>query len=58
MKYPKLAAAIDEVLARLVQENGEDFITMAVVSALNHDKEPMPEKLPPIPTTKEVVDGD
>ena len=53
MKYPKLAAAIDDLLSKLVRENGEAFVQFAVDSALASAPEPVPEKLPPIPVTKE-----
>ncbi len=58
MKYPKLAAAIDDMLSKLVKDNGEDFVTMLVAGAMAREVEPVVEKLPPIPTTKEeVLDG-
>ena len=30
MKYPKLAAAIDELLSKMVKEQGEDALSAAV----------------------------
>ena len=57
MKYPKLAAAIDEMLAKQVEEYGETVVAFAIAS-LSKPFEIPPEKLPPIPVTKEVVDGD
>lgn len=58
VKYPKLAAAIDEMLAKLVRDNGEDVVTLLVAGAIAREVEPVVEKLPPIPTTKEeVLDG-
>lgn len=55
MKYPKLVAAIDELLAKLVKEQGEDSLMMAVgwVMAQKEAVAPVEEKLPPIPVTKE-----
>ena len=57
MKYPKLAAAIDEALADLVHKHGEEAITwlleLATVTG-KIDGAP-PEVLPPIPVTKELV---
>lgn len=60
MKYPKLSAAIDELLSKMVKEQGEDLLTMAVVwatAAKDAKLAPVEEKLPPIPVTKEVLDG-
>ena len=54
MKYPKLAAAIDEFLAKQVRENGEDLITFAIAS-LTKGSEIAPEKAVAIPVTKELV---
>ena len=56
MKYPKLSAAIDEFLAKVVKEHAEDSLMMLVGMA-NAPPEPVPEKLPPIPTTKEELIG-
>ena len=66
MKYPKLSAAIDDTLAKLVKDHGEDAITMLLEMATTVGKIdgapdavlPLHEKLPPIPVTKEVVDAD
>ena len=57
MKYPKLTAAFDELLSKIVRENGEAFVEFAMEMAL----QPVPPKedkqeasgIPP----KEVVDG-
>ena len=61
MKYPKLAAAIDDLLSKMVLEQGEEALSMAVAWAMavkESKTEPVPEKLPPIPVTKEeVLDG-
>ena len=54
MKYPKLAAAIDEFLAKQVRENGEDLITFAIAS-LTKGSEIVSEKAVAIPVTKELV---
>ena len=55
VKYPKLAAAIDDMLSKLVRENGEAFVQFAIEMAMQPAPEPVPEKLPPIPVTKEEV---
>jgi hypothetical protein len=39
VKYPKLAAAIDEFLAKQVKERGEDLIEFAIATLA----EPVPE---------------
>ena len=54
MKYPKLAAAVDDLLARMVDEQGEDLVEMAICWCLA-SKEPVPEKPVAIPITKELV---
>jgi hypothetical protein len=51
VKYPKLAAALDELLAKQVHENGEDLIMYAIAKLT----EPVPEKPVAIPVTKELV---
>jgi hypothetical protein len=58
VKYPKTAAAFDELLSKIVRENGETFVQFAMELAMKEPAGPFNEKLPPIPTTKEVVDGD
>ena len=58
MKYPKLSAAIDDMLSKLVRDNGEATI-LALIEMASKPVEVPPEKLPPIPVTKEVIlDGD
>lgn len=52
VKYPMLAAAIDKLLSKAVRDNGEAVIAMLLDSAMS---EPVPEKLPPIPVTKEEI---
>jgi hypothetical protein len=54
MKYPKLAAAVDDLLAKIVKEQGEDTLNLAVGWFLAQ-KETPPEKLVAIPVTKELV---
>lgn len=58
MKYPKLAAAIDELLAREVAKNGEGILEF-LVSLANVEQiyppEPVVEKKVDIPVTKELV---
>ena len=54
MKYPKLAAAIDELLSKLVKEQGEDTLNAAVAWCLAA-REPVPEKQVDIPVTKELI---
>jgi hypothetical protein len=54
VKYPKLAAAIDEMLAKQVAEYGETVVAWAIAS-LSKPVEAVPEKLPPVPVTKEEV---
>jgi hypothetical protein len=51
VKYPKLAAAIDEALADLVKEYGEE----GLMTLMQMMMQPAEEKLPPIPVTKELV---
>jgi len=61
VKYPKLAAAIDELLAKMVKEQGEDSLMMAVgwvmaqKGSASSTEGAVQEKLPPIPVTKEEV---
>jgi len=57
MKYPKLAAAIDEFLAKVVEENGETLVELAFMKLAETASSPegAKEKLPPIPVTKELV---
>ena len=56
MKYPKLTAAIDDMLAALVKDHGEDVIAFMMEYAM---KDPMPwpppEKPVAVPVTKEIV---
>ena len=54
MKYPKLAAAVDELLSKIVKEQGEDTLNAAIAWCLAA-REPVPQKLVPIPVTKELV---
>jgi len=45
VKYPKLSAAIDELLAKLVKEQGEDTLNLAVgwfLAQKEAPKEPQP----------------
>ena len=51
MKYPKLAAALDDLLAKQVRESGEDLIMYAIAKL----SEPVSEKQVDIPVTKELV---
>jgi len=61
VKYPKLAAAIDEMLANLVRDNGESLVELALTYAMKEGPVPASspegakEKPPPIPVTKELV---
>jgi len=50
MKYPKLAAALDELLSKQVRENGEDLITIAIAS-LSKPIEVVEEKSVAIPVS-------
>lgn len=61
MKYPKLAAALDEMLAKLIRENGEAAVqwVLEMGAVIGKADGAPPEVLPPIPATKEEVsDGD
>ena len=51
MKYPKLAAAIDDELSSFVSENGIEGLFGLLMSL----RQPAEEKLPPIPVTKELI---
>lgn len=51
MKYPKLAAAIDDELSKFVSENGIEGLFGLIMSL----RQPAEEKLPDIPVTKELV---
>ena len=53
MAYPKLSAAIDELLSRMVKEQGEDLLTMAVVwaTAAKDKPEVVAEKSVDIPVS-------
>jgi len=51
VKYPKLAAAIDEFLAKVVAEHAEDSLMGLIAMAT----QPVDEKLPAIPVTKELI---
>jgi hypothetical protein len=58
MKYPKLAAAIDDFLAKAVQENGELLVELALTKlaeAASSTEGATKEHLPAIPVTKELV---
>jgi hypothetical protein len=57
MKYPKLAAAIDEFLAKQVKENGADLIMYAITKLSEPASSPegAREKPVAIPVTKELV---
>ena len=46
MKYPKLAAAIDEMLAKNVREYGQDFVEMLLATA-NVEPPPVEPKKEP-----------
>jgi len=50
MKYPKLCAAIDELLSKQVRENGEDMISCAI-AMLGKAAEVVPEKRVDIPVS-------
>ena len=54
MKYPKLAAAIDDLLSKLVKEQGEDTLNLAVGWFLAQ-KEAPPLVQVDIPVTKELI---
>ena len=54
MKCPKLYAAIDEALAKMVHDNGETVL-LTLIEMASAAAKPVEEKLPPIPTTKEEV---
>jgi hypothetical protein len=54
MKYPKLAAAIDDLLSKMVREQGEDSLRMAVAWCMAA-KEATEVKPVAIPVTKEIV---
>ena len=53
MAYPKLVAAIDELLSKMVKEQGEDALTMAVQWCINakETSEVVPEKRVDIPVS-------
>jgi hypothetical protein len=51
LKYPKLAAAIDDMLAKQVAEYGETVVAWAIASL----SKPVEEKPVAIPVTKELV---
>lgn len=51
MAYPKLSAALDELLSKLVIENGEAALTFFIENAVAKKAEPAP---PPV----EVKEGD
>ena len=53
MAYPKLCAAIDELLSKMVKEQGEDLLTMAVAwcTAAKEQPEVVEEKSVPIPVS-------
>jgi len=54
VKYPKLAAAIDELLSKMVLEQGEELLTMAVVWATAaKDSKPAPAPEPEKPAEVE-----
>ena len=60
MKYPKLAAAIDEILSKAVKEHGEDALEAAVAFVMTaaesaSSPEGAREKPVAIPVTKELV---
>jgi hypothetical protein len=58
LKYPKLAAALDELLAKQVRESGEDLIMYAIAKLCEPASSPegaVDEKLPSIPVTKELI---
>jgi hypothetical protein len=50
-KYPKLVRAIDDLLSRMVKDQGEDAINMAIAWCLatKESAKADAEKLPPIP---------
>lgn len=58
VKYPKLAAAIDETAANLVRKHGEEAAWFLIELAQGIgmiDGMPTPEKRVDVPVTKEVV---
>jgi hypothetical protein len=60
VKYPKLAAAIDEILSKAVKEHGEDALEAAVAFVMTaaepaSSPEGAKEKPVAIPVTKELV---
>lgn len=58
MKYPKLTAALDDVLAHLVSEYGEDTVIALVAGAMPKEVEPVEPKKVEIPVTPVVEHGD
>ena len=50
MKYPKLAAALDDLLSKLVRDDGEDLIAFAIAS-LSKPAEIVAEKRVDIPVS-------
>lgn len=53
MAYPKLSAAIDELLSTMVKEQGEDLLEMAVAWCIASKEKPeiVAEKSVPIPVS-------
>ena len=56
MRYPKLQAAIDDMLSKLVQEYGED--TIVALIARNRVPEPVETAIPVTKADDLVEDGD
>ena len=48
MKYPKLAAAIDELLSKMVKDQGEELLTMAIGWCLAQKEAPLEPEKPPV----------
>ena len=53
VKYPKLAAAIDDVLAQLTEKYGEPMLEMLIEGAMVKEAAPLELKKTEIPVTKE-----
>ena len=58
MKYPKLTAAIDEVLAQLTEKYGEPMLEMLIEGAMMKEAEPVVVKKTEIPVTPVIEHGD
>ncbi len=51
MKYPKIEAAVDDAVAAFIKNNGGSLIELLLESVIR----PVPEHLPDIPVTKELI---